>query len=116
MSADATWSYDPRLDPYRDAVWELSVDGRARAHLLTQVTHVRSLPFSTDLRESMWCTVCWLDGRQDRPVEDYGPEWYTVAELESGTFESENHPGVRFDAKPVNGPLRARLWRQLGPP
>jgi hypothetical protein len=39
-----------------------------------------------------------------------------VAELQSGTFESENHPGVTFDAKPLNGPQRARLWRQLGPP
>jgi hypothetical protein len=39
-----------------------------------------------------------------------------VAELQSRTFESENHPGVTFDAKPLNGPQRARLWRQLGPP
>lgn len=105
---------DPRLDPYRDAVWALSRDGRVEAHLVTQVTHFRHWPSGRRYHEWFWCKVCWLDGRQDVPEEDYGPEWFVVSELEQGSFESDR--GRKFDAKPVHGSERARLWEKYGPP
>jgi hypothetical protein len=116
MSADESWSSDPRLDPYRDAVWELRIEGRAQAHLLTRVTYDRSSPFRGDVEERMSCKVCWLDGRQDRPEEDYGPEWFTVAELERGRFESGSRPGLVFDAGRVTGGRRDEVWQRFGPP
>ena len=61
----------------------------------------------------MWFRVCWPDGRYEVPEDDYGPEWYVVADVEQGTFKGCD--GV-FDAKPVEGPLRDQLWERYGPP
>lgn len=116
MSSEDSWPRDPRLDPYRDAVWELSRNGRVEAHLLTQVTHFRHWPFGRNRHEWLWCKVCWLDGRQGPPEEDYGPEWYNVAQLERGKFESDYDSGGVFDAKPVEDPVRDQLWERYGPP
>ena len=116
MPVDESWPHDPRLDPYRDAVWELSRNGRVVAHLVTQVTHFRYWPFGRKRHEWLWCRDCWLDGRQGPAEEDYGPEWYTVAELEQGKFESDYDSGGMFDVKRVEGPLRDQLWERFGPP
>lgn len=113
MPAEETLPHDPRLDPFRDAVWELSRNGNVEAHLVTQVSHFRYWPFGRKRRECMWSKVCWLDGRQDVPEDDYGPEWYTVADLEQGKYEVTT--GV-FDARPVDGLVRDHLWEQYGPP
>lgn len=115
MTFDDPWPQDRRLDPFRDAVWELSREGRLEAYLTCQVIRMRSFPFIWIKRESLWYQVNWLDGRRDRPQEDYGPAWHTVAELEQGKFE---YDGVdsEFDAQPVVGPDRDRLWRRFGRP
>lgn len=83
------WPRDPRLDPFRKAVWELSRDGHVEAFLTTEVTRMRSLPFFWVKQEWLWYQVNWLDGRRDHPREDYGPGWYAVAELEQGRFEHD---------------------------
>lgn len=115
MTFDDPWPQDRRLDPFRDAVWELSREGRVEAYLTCQVIRMRSFPFIWVKREWLWYQVNWLDGRRDRPQEDYGPGWHTVAELEQGKFEYDDVDS-EFDAQPVEGPDRDRLWRQFGPP
>lgn len=70
-------------------------------------------PFGRKHQECMWSKLCWLDGRQAVPEDDYGPEWYTVAELEQGTFEDT---GSVFDVRRLEGSVRDRLWEQYGPP
>ncbi|MEV8374846.1 hypothetical protein AB0P21_19065 [Kribbella sp. NPDC056861] len=109
------WPHDPRLDPFRDAVWELSRDNQVVAHLTTQVIRMRSFPIFWLKRESLWYQVNWLDGEQDRPEEDYGPNWYTVAELEQGKFTPDDDDDV-LDARPVPEPQHQGLWAQYGPP
>lgn len=83
------------------------------AHLVTNVTHFQFWPFGRTHQEGMWFKVCWLDGRQEVPEDDYGPEWYIVADLEQGKFEGSQGA---FDAKPMEGSRRDRLWERYGPP
>lgn len=111
------WPRDPRLDPFRDAVWELRLDGQLVAHLTTQVTPMRSFPGFGRKQEWLWYQVRWLDGRRDHADEDYGPEWYTVADLEAGRFEHAIvGETLHFEAQPVDGPERDVLWERYGPP
>ena len=105
--------HDPRLDPFLDAVWELSRQGRVEAYLVTNVSNFRYWPFGRKRRDCMWFRVCWPDGRFEVPEDDYGPEWFIVDDLEQGKFDGSD--GV-FDAKPVEGSLRDQLWEQYGPP
>lgn len=107
---------DSRLDPFRDAVWELSRDGQVAGYLTTHVLPTSSLPFLPAKREVLWSQVHWLDGETERSEEDYGPRWLTVSELERGTFESDYHVGVFWDAKRLEGPVRDGLWERYGPP
>ncbi|HEX6870004.1 MAG TPA: hypothetical protein VF163_02810 [Micromonosporaceae bacterium] len=74
---------------------------------------MRAFPFFWLKREWFWCQINWLDGRRDDPEEDYGPNWHTVAELEAGKFDST---GQVFDARPVVGTDREKLWERYGPP
>lgn len=112
MPAEEAPPRDPRLDPFRDAVWELRHEGAVEAHLVTSVTHFRYWPLGRKPHDSVWFKVCWLDGRQDMPEDDYGPEWYFVSDLERGKFEVS---GRTFDARPVAGSQRDQLWEQYGP-
>ena len=114
---ESGWPRDSRLHPFRDAVWELSLWGQLAAHLTTQVISMRSLATFRRKQEWLWFQVYWLDGQRDRADEDYGPEWYTVAELEGGTFEHDVVGRTfRFEAKPVAGADRQALWDRYGPP
>ncbi len=110
------WPKDPRLDPFRDAVWELSRDGEVVAYLTTQVARMRSFPFFWVKREWLWYQVNWLDGRRDQAQEDYEPDWYTVAELEQGKFEPDWSDDLVLDARRVQEPERQKLWTRYGPP
>lgn len=116
MTFNAPWPEDRRLDPFRDAVWELSRGGRVEAYLTCQVLRMRSFPLFWIKREWLWYQVNWLDGRQDQSREDYGPAWLAVAELEQGRFDHDDGDGREFEAKPVEGPRRDILWRTFGPP
>jgi hypothetical protein len=116
MTFSGPWPQDPRLDPFRDAVWELSRDGQVEAYLTTQVFRMRSFPFFWVKREWLWYQVNWLDGRRDRMDEDYGPDWHTVTELEAGKFEHDSVAGLVFDARPVDAADRDTLWDRYGPP
>jgi hypothetical protein len=81
-------------------------------YLVTQVSYFRYWPFGRRQRQCMWSKVCWLDGRQDMPEDDYGPEWYTVADLEQGKYETTT---AVFDAVRLEGPLVHELWERYGP-
>lgn len=48
-----------------------------------------------------------------RREDDYGPEWYIVADLEQGKFEDS---GCVLEARPADGDVRDELWEQYGPP
>lgn len=109
------WPHDPRLDPFRDAVWELSRYGHVTAYLTTTVGRMQSFPFFWVKQEWLWYQVHWLDGRHERAREDYGPDWLTVAELESGCFQPGSEDQV-LQARPVIEPERTRLLDEYGPP
>lgn len=114
---ESGWPTDSRLDPFRDALWELRLAGQPVAHLTTQVSPMRSFPALWRKQEWLWFQVNWFDGRRDRSDEDYGPEWYSVAELERGRFVY--HDGGRditFAASPITGEARDILWSRYGPP
>jgi len=61
MAFNGPWPQDPRFDPFRDAVWELSREGQVEAYLTTAVIQMRSFPFFWVKREWMWYQVNWLD-------------------------------------------------------
>lgn len=42
-----------------------------------------------------------------RPEDDYGPEWYPVAEMEQGGCEDT---GSVFDVRRLDGSVRDRQW------
>src|SRR5881227_1239943 len=70
---------DRRLDPFRNAVWELSRDGRFETYLTCQVIRMRSFPFLWVKRQWLWFHVNWRDGRRGRPAEEIatplGTQW-----------------------------------------
>ena len=110
---DRSWPHDPRLDPFRDAVWELRLDGRAVGYLTTQVSRMRSFPLLWLRQELLWYQVNWLVGRRDRIQEDYGPDWCTVAELEHARFEPDFGPVL--EARGIEGAERERLLGDVRP-
>lgn len=114
---EASWPKDPKLDPFRDAVWQLSSPGGLTGWVTTSVMPMRSLPFFWVKFESMWNQVHWIDGKHEDVEEDYSPDWFTVEELLSGHFttvDSRFNRDGTFDAVAVTGPERDRLWAELG--
>ena len=103
------WPQNPRLDPFRDAVWELSRDGIVVGHIASTIGPMRSFPAFWARQEWMIFDVIWVDGTRECGMEDYGPDWLTVAELERGFVEVDD--GV-LDAKPLSGPERDRIWAE----
>lgn len=95
---------DPRLDPFRGSVWELSRKGRVEGYLTCRVIPMRSFPSPWVKGEWLWYHVQWLDGRRERPQTDSGPHWNVVAQLEAGRFEHDDIRGLVFDARCVEGP------------
>jgi hypothetical protein len=113
---EADWPKDPRLDVFRNGVWELSWNGEVMGWVTTGVMPMRSFPFFWHKQEQMWTQVHWLDGNHEYLEEDYGPEWNAAKELRGGHFVS-THPRtgleVSFDATAVTGSERERLWAEL---
>lgn len=110
------WPKDPRVDVFRDAVWELSLNGEVVGWLTTSVNPMRALPAFWLKQEQMWAQVHWHNGASEFPEEDYGPGWYAVEELLGGSYvTSDPLTGldVRFNATVVTGPERDQLWAQL---
>lgn len=116
MRAAEPWPRDPRLDPFRDAVWELSRGGRVAGYLTCRVVPSRALPLFWERAESVWYRVAWPEGRWERPREDHGPHWPVVGDLERGRFALEDIAGTVFDARPVTGAVRDALWHKYGRP
>lgn len=113
MTNPQDWPADPGLDPFRDAVWELSRHGKVVAHLTCRVVPVRQL---WARREVLWYRVHWLDGRHERAQADSGPTWSVTADLRQGRFELLDIGGTVLDARPVTGVERDQLWQRYGPP
>ena len=113
---ETDWPKDPHLDPFRDAVWQLSLNGETKGWVTTSVTPMRSLPFFWFKLECMWNQVHWVDGKHEDVDEDYSP-WVAVEELLAGrftTFDSRFDRDGTFDATRLTGPECDRLWAQLG--
>ena len=113
---ETNWPKDPRLDPFRDAVWQLSLNGEIKGWVTTSVTPMRSFPFFWSKLECMWNQVHWADAKHEDVDEDYSPEWFAVEELLTGNFttcDSRFDRDGTFDATLVTGPERDRLWAQL---
>lgn len=115
MTFEDPWPQNPRLDPFRDSIWELRSDGEVIAYVTTSVERVRSFPAFWVKREQLWHQVHGLDGRRDGSQVDYGPGWDVIAELEQGRFDPMSD-GQAFEAIRVEDPERSRLWAQYGPP
>lgn len=110
------WLQDPGLDPFREAVWQLSLGGQTRGWVTTSLMPMRSFPFFWDKQEQMWTQVHWADGRHEYGEEDYGPEWYSVKELRGGhfsTWDPSVNEDVDFEATLVTGAEQDHLWTQL---
>lgn len=113
---ESDWPQDPGLDPFRESVWQLALDGQTRGWVTTSVMPMRSFPFFWDKQEQMWTQVHWADGRHEYCEEDYAPDWYAVRELRGGhfsTWDPSVDKEVDFDASLVTGTERDRLWTQL---
>lgn len=113
---ETDWPRDPRLDDFRDSVWELTLAGEIRGWLTTSISIMRSFPIFWDKQENMWSQVHWLDGEHELPEEDYAPGWYSVEELRDGHFVTDdprNGQETSFTATRVTGTERDQLWIQL---
>ncbi len=128
----ATASYvipDPELRSYDHGLGTLRFDGEVEGYLASILGKMRfpSAQFWP------WFVVVWVDGAKENPFEDYGPNWWTVRELDAGYFQHYG-PSVRRDQRffwkrikySVPGPLRrfdfewlppaeaASKWQELG--
>lgn len=115
MRPIAAWPRNPRLDPFRDAVWQLSKAGAVQAYLVTQVVPMRSMPVFWEQQEWLWFRICWLDGRREPPRHDQGPGWSVVSALEQSRFELDDIASTVLDATPVPAAQRATLWQRYRP-
>ncbi|MBK8446854.1 MAG: hypothetical protein IPL41_09310 [Micropruina sp.] len=109
------WPRDPRLDPFRDAVWQLSKAGVVQAYLITQVVPMRSMPVFWAQQEWLWYRICWLDGRRDPPRHDQAPGWPVVEALEQARFELDDIASTVLAATPVRASERDVLWQRYRP-
>ena len=103
---DTDWPKDPRLDEFRDAVSELSLDGEPMGWVTAGVAPMRSFPFLWLREECMWTQVHWLSGEHEYLEEDYGPEWHVAEELATRALchhRSFNQPGSNLRRSRRNG-------------
>lgn len=87
------WPKDPRLDAFRDGVWELSLNGESMGWVTTGVMPMRSFPFFWLKQERMWTQVHTLS-----------------ATRRSSQHPTGRHPGVW----PWRGPARFSLLEVMG--
>lgn len=82
---------DPKLHAYDHGLGTLSVGGEIRGYLASVVGRM-AFP---DKEPWPRFRIIWLDGRKEPLFEDYGPGWWTVRELDVGTFEHHGPSTVR---------------------
>lgn len=120
---------DPELRSYDHGLGTLRVDGKLEGYLASVVSKMR-FP-SAQLWP--WFVIVWVDGAKENSFEDYGPDWWTLRELDAGYLEHHGPSvtserrflGMRF-ASSVPGPPRrfefewlppaeaASKWQELG--
>lgn len=103
---------DPEMTAYDHGVGTLKVDGELRGYLASTLMTM-SFPRG---EWWPWFVVVWLDGTKERSEEDYGPEWYTVRELDAGFYECHTQEGnlQRFEFARLPRDKAAVMWEQLG--
>lgn len=120
---------DPLLRAYQHGVGTLSVDGDLVGHLASVVLEMRF----PRRQPWVWFVIVWLDGSREFKLEDYGPSWYIVRELDKGYFEHHgpsvttekrvfgiplvsSKPGspVTFDFAWLPPDIASRRWDELG--
>jgi len=74
---------DPSLSAYDHGLGELRVEGVLKGYLAS----VRLEMVFPARQWWVWFVVVWADGRRERPLEDYGPKWLIVRELDAGYFD-----------------------------
>lgn len=86
---------DPLIEPFRDGLGELRLNGELAGHVATSVGEFWS-PFRPLRRQWwVWLIVVWADGTHERSREDY-PPWTYVTEMAHGYFTWEESD-VRYD-------------------
>lgn len=108
MRFDDNWPLDPRLDPYRDAVWELSRNNKVVGYLSTRGIPQRTLWAK---REVLWYQITWLDRRRERHRPTPDPPGASLDDLEHGRYELLDIGNRVLDARPVERPEHDRLWQ-----
>lgn len=92
---------DPELRAYDHGLGTLSVDGELRGYLASVVSRMTL----QSKGPWPWFRIIWLDGRKEPRFEDYGPDWWTVRELDAGKLEYHG-PSTDKERRILGLPLR----------
>ncbi|WP_394277390.1 hypothetical protein [Luteococcus sp.] len=102
---------DPTLSRYDGGVAELRRHGEVLAYLVCEVGR---MVFPAQGDPAPLFKVVWPDGRQETEFEDYGPEWWTVRELDAGHLTFWSEPSVFRPVRFLGLDLGGRVGRTQG--
>ena len=92
---------DPRIQRFENGAAVLRSKGQLAGYVLSTVGTFWS-PFRPLRRQWwIWFLVVWADGKRERPVEDYPPDWLTVDELERGQFSGAAQTVTTVNSTPT---------------
>lgn len=103
---------DPTFQRYDHAVWRLSRDGH---HCGWCACQVGWNSFGRG-EHWLWFVEIGTDGSISHPIEDYGPSWFHVQELDDGCLEPQTTvlPQARLSAELLPPDDAAEVWSELG--
>ena len=81
--ADKEEAYEPDFRAYDRGVGTLHVRGELRGHLASLVGETTT----PSHQRCVWLVIIWLDGQKEDPLEDHGPDWAIVRELDAGYLD-----------------------------
>jgi len=112
--------HDPDLDPFRDGVAELRLDGELCGHVASTVVHFWGLGRPFTLQERVFLKVTWTDGSVE-VIEDYptwssdgGWRWTAVDEMQRGVFVGGGED-KKYAISWLADDERTRAWDTYGP-
>lgn len=108
---ETDWPHDPFLNPLRDSVWTLTLNGEQLGWLFTSVTPMRSFPFFGK-QESLWATPFVRGTWPFLSEEDYGPDWPVAKDILAGHYDHfDNDRGdTRYTVQQVPADKAQPLW------